>query len=170
MKKLKLFAMSALALALAACGGGGDGDSGSDPNDVALSQAPAAVQTYANLINTERAKSQNCGGTTMPAVSPLTKWNPNMQQAAQKHADDMAKTGVFSHTGSDGSLMGARNAAYNYTGNAVGENIAQGYSSPQAVVSAWVASPGHCQTLMDQFATTIALASNGKYVVLTLGY
>jgi len=45
-----------------------------------------------------------------------------------------------------------RVTATGYTWSAVGENIAAGYSSVEAVMQGWLESPGHCRNIMsDQY-------------------
>lgn len=170
MKKINnLVAMAAL-LSLAACGGGDSGGgSGGDPADVPLSAAPALVQQYAGLFNSARAQARTCGSVSTPAVPALEKWNPKMQQAAQKHADDMTRNNFFSHTGSDGSDADSRNKSFGYTGLTVVENAAAGFRSPQAVMNAWMQSQGHCLGIMAELARSVALAQSGKYTVMVFG-
>lgn len=169
--KFKAYYLAAAAtLALTACGGGGDGDDGpGDPADVPLAQAPALVQQYAALFNNARAQSRTCGTVQAPAVQPLTKWNPKMQQAAQKHADDMATNNFLSHTGSDGSDATSRNLAYGYQGTTVVENAMSGRGSPEATTQVWLNSQGHCLGIMAEMARSVALAQSGKYTVMVFG-
>ena len=167
--KFKAYYLAAAAtLALTACGGGGD-DGPGDPADVPLAQAPALVQQYAALFNNARAQSRTCGTVPAPAVQPLTKWNPKMQQAAQKHADDMATNNFFSHTGSDGSDATSRNLAFGYQGLTTVENLVMGPGGPDTKVQSWLDSPGHCLGVMHDVSRTVALAQSGKYVVMVFG-
>lgn len=161
-------ALAALtALTLTACGGGGD-DSG-DPADVPLAQAPALVQEYAALFNNARSQARTCGTVAAPAVPALTKYNPKLQQAAQKHADDMATNNFFSHTGSDGSDAEARVRAVGYQGIGVSENLMMGRGSPDATVGVWMNSQGHCLGIMADLAKSVALAQSGPYTVMVFG-
>lgn len=167
----KLMTVAIASAMLVACGGGGGGGEGpGDPADVPLAQAPALVQQYAALINNARAQARSCGSENVPAAPPLTKWNPKMQQAAQKHADDMARSNSFSHVGSDGSDATSRNVAAGYVGVTTVENLAGGKGSPSAIMAAWMNSPGHCTGIMHEASTTAALAQNGKYTVLVFGF
>ena len=52
-------------------------------------------------------------------------------QAAYRHSRDMADHDHFSHTGTDGSTLGARVDAAGYAWSGVGENIGAGYGSLQ---------------------------------------
>ena len=66
-----------------------------------------------NLVNQARAAGQVCGTEALPAVPALTL-NAQLNQAAQRHSDDMATNNIFSHTGSDGSSFGQRIADTGY--------------------------------------------------------
>jgi uncharacterized protein YkwD len=127
------------------------------------------VQQYATLFNAARAETRTCGTVSAPAVPPLTKWNPRLQQAAQKHADDMAARDFFSHTGSDGSDVNSRVAAAGYEGEAVAENLLKGRVTPQVAVQAWLNSQGHCLGIMAVLAKSVAVAQRGQHFVMVFG-
>jgi uncharacterized protein YkwD len=74
-----------------------------------------------------------------------------LSQAAEEHSEDMAWHDFFSHTGSDGTRVGARVSEEGYDWRAVGENIAAGQSTPQAVVNAWKASSGHRANMLGSW-------------------
>jgi len=63
--------------------------------------------------------------------------------AAQGHSEDMTRNDFMSHTGSDGSSAGERITAAGYPWTSWSENVAAGQPTPEAVVSAWMNSPGH---------------------------
>jgi uncharacterized protein YkwD len=65
--------------------------------------------------------------------------------SAQTWTNKMVLTGVFSH----GVNFAARITAVGFIWSAAGENIATGYATPGDVVSAWMASKGHCQNILD---------------------
>ena len=56
----------------------------------------------------------------------------------------MATQNYFSHTSADGRTLADRINATGYAWSALGENIAAGYPSVNAVVDGWMASDGHC--------------------------
>ncbi|KKZ73539.1 hypothetical protein VO63_12285 [Streptomyces showdoensis] len=91
------------------------------------------------LVNAERAKV-GCGALTANAT--LTK-------AAQGHSDDMAARDFFDHTNPDGDGPGERVTAAGYPWTTYGENIAMGQSSPEAVMEAWMNSPGHRANILN---------------------
>lgn len=99
------------------------------------------------LINKRRAAGASCGGVWRKPVPAVIK-HDKLRCAARKHSKDMGVADFTSHTGSNGSSPWDRihAAGYNYTSAA--ENIAWGYSTPAAVVDAWMKSTGHCNNIM----------------------
>ncbi|AOW15676.1 hypothetical protein LPB72_01120 [Hydrogenophaga crassostreae] len=126
-------------------------------------------------INAARASGRTCGSAPRPATTPLV-WNANLQVAAARHSTDMAKNNFFDHTGSDGSTLGVRATAAGYIWRGIGENIAAGQSSVTSVMNGWLASPGHCNNIMESSFNDVALAcvsqpgtKYGKYWTMELG-
>ncbi|MEM7023357.1 MAG: CAP domain-containing protein [Pseudomonadota bacterium] len=101
------------------------------------------------LVNAERTSGGKCGGSSRPAVQPLSL-DPSLSAAALVHAVDMASNDFFSHTGSDKSSPSQRIAAAGFSGRPEGENIAAGYPNPASVVAGWMNSTGHCNNIMDR--------------------
>ena len=110
------------------------------------------------LVNLERSKGASCGGTSYPPTSPITR-HQILTTSSRLHAKDMGDKGYFSHTSLDGKSPFQRMKDAGYSGKTMGENIAAGQSSPAAVMSGWMKSPGHCKNIM-----------NGKYKDLGVGY
>jgi len=98
-------------------------------------------------INQARSVARTCGQRAMPAAAPLG-WNGRLFDAAARHADDMARHDYFSHTGRNGRNVAQRVSDAGYAWSAVGENIAAGPDSVDAVMAGWLSSPGHCANLM----------------------
>lgn len=117
-------------------------------------------------INQVRANARSCGGQAFQAAKPVV-WNCTLEGAAQAHSKDMGDNNFFSHTGSDGLRVGARADIAGYNWLMVGENIAVGYSSVNAVVNAWLDSPSHCSTIMEprytEMANALYLPSGADY-------
>ncbi|MEU9128471.1 sigma-70 family RNA polymerase sigma factor [Kitasatospora sp. NPDC048540] len=97
------------------------------------------VQQVIDLVNAERAKA-GCG-----PVKASTK----LQEAAQKHSDDMAARGFFDHTNPDGAGPQQRIDATGYKWNTWGENIARGQRDAAAVMDAWMHSEGHRANILN---------------------
>ncbi|HAS6436329.1 TPA: CAP domain-containing protein [Vibrio parahaemolyticus] len=140
-----------LALLLSACGGDGESsapvENGSQNTGSTSLQGTFAEQMLA-AVNSARSTKQQCGATTMPPVGALT-WSYDLESAAYRHSSDMANSDFMSHTGSDGSTLSDRVNATGYAWSAIGENVAVGQSSINAVVNAWLSSEGHCLNIMS---------------------
>jgi uncharacterized protein YkwD len=73
--------------------------------------------------------------------------------AARAHSRHMIDHRFFAHASPEGLTPAERLALANVDWSAVGENIAAGYSTPQAVFDAWMASPEHRANMeSDSFA------------------
>jgi uncharacterized protein YkwD len=90
--------------------------------------------------------------------------------AAQGHAEDMAEKGYFSHTGQDGREFDERIRAEGHPSPG-GENIAQGQETADAVVAAWMDSPGHRRNILDCSFTSIGVGyeADGDHWVQNFG-
>ena len=62
---------------------------------------------------------------------------------------DMARTGHLSHKGSDNSGPGERLSKAGYTWASYGENVGQGYRTPEDAVKTWLKNGRHCRNIMD---------------------
>jgi uncharacterized protein YkwD len=89
------------------------------------------------LVNQERLKFG------LPALDV----NDKLNTSAQNWNDHMVATGQFTH-GTDLAFSN-RLLAVGYNWSDGGENIATGYLTPRDAVAGWMASPEHCQNLMD---------------------
>jgi uncharacterized protein YkwD len=119
---------------------------------------PAAVaQTVLTLTNEARAEARRCGRERFEPASPLML-SETLNLAADGHVRDMAARGAASHEGSDGSNSGDRIRRAGYAWRASGENVAAGQPDADAVVAAWLESPGHCATLMTPQFTEMGIA------------
>lgn len=102
------------------------------------------------LVNLERAKYK---------LPPL-KLNSLLANAAKLHSTNMARRGVMSHT-LYGTTLPALSTRLDYVGyrnyRAWGENVAAGYTTAQAVVAAWMKSPGHRANILSANFTEIGV-------------
>ena len=109
------------------------------------------------LVNTERARPEN-------GNLPPLKFTAGLRSAARAHSQDMGTDDYFDHNSynyNGGSWTfsqswSGRILAY-YTGGALGENIAAGYSSPAQVMSSWMASAGHRYNILSSNFTEIGV-------------
>lgn len=71
-----------------------------------------------------------------------------LQQAAERHARDLLGRAGLSHSGSDGTSVGARVKRTGYRFCVVAENLARGQSTLEAVILDWASSEGHRANLL----------------------
>lgn len=123
------------------------------PKTGVSSSSNSFVSEVVRLVNIERANE---------GLSPL-KETAVLDEYAQLRSQEIVSN--FSHTRPDGSsplkyvlgLSGVRTC---------GENIASGYSTPEAVVDAWMNSPGHRANILKAEFTKIGVGcykSGNKY-------
>lgn len=105
----------------------------------AASALPDAVQRIVELTNQNRAE----------AGCPPVSLDPRLTQAAEQHSRRMAQDDFFAHVGPDGSSPADRVLAAGYDFVLVGENIAAGYASPEAVVESWMESEEHRENILN---------------------
>ena len=75
-----------------------------------------------------------------------------LQRAAELHSLDMATRDFFDHVNPDGVHSDARIVRQGYPALLVGENLAWGEmvkSTPAAIVSMWMNSPGHRANVLE---------------------
>ena len=109
-------------------------------------------------INAVRARGATCGSHGRFDPAPPVAWNDTLARAAEAHARDMVARDRFSHVAAPGRTLADRVGAAGYRWASLGENIAGGYPSIDAVVAGWVKSPGHCRNLMTAKFTEVGLA------------
>ncbi len=75
--------------------------------------------------------------------------NPQLDAAAQAHAEDMLRRSYYSHQSPQGTntTQRVRVAGYRPQGP-MAENIAKGLFDPEEVVERWLASPGHRKNIL----------------------
>jgi uncharacterized protein YkwD len=81
-----------------------------------------------------------------------------LNAASQLHAEDMARAGDASHTGTDGSAHGDRVQRQAYYFSLAAENVASGQKSWEKVFRAWQESPGHNVNLLQPDVTDFGVA------------
>ncbi len=110
------------------------------------------------LINQARARGGRCGRRRFAPAPPLAQ-STALARAALAHSRDMAAHRRFRHEGAHGSTpaLRVRRAGYGRY-RRVGENIAAGAMTPAEVVRGWLASPAHCENIMDPRFTDTGVA------------
>lgn len=110
-----------------------------------------AVGELLASVNAERAQA-GCGPVRRDA---------RLDRAATAHGRWMASGGEFSHTGQGGSSPAERVEAEGWNGGH-GENIAEGQTSVDEVMTDWMNSPGHRRNILDCEFTSVGLARVGS--------
>lgn len=113
------------------------------PTSDTLTSARAAILS---LVNKERATA---------GCKPLTA-SSSLDGLAQAFSDDMAARDFFDHTDPDGHTPWDRAKARGIT-NLGGENIARGQADAEAVMTAWMNSPGHRANILNCDYTTLGV-------------
>ena len=103
------------------------------------------------LVNIERA---NYG------LAPLI-WHDGLANAARAHSTDMRTNNFMSHTGFDGSSVGDRLARAGISHRGWAENVAMGQRTPEAVMTAWMNSPGHRSNILHASQTHLGVGFDG---------
>jgi len=130
-------------------------------------------QELIEAINHARSVKRDCypndDSRGVMGPSPKLYWNNNLYASALEHSTDLAQSNTFSHYGSgtssditgDGkpSIFYERIVANGYSNYySVGENIAGGQKNLEEVMKAWLASPGHCENIMNPNYTEVGVA------------
>ncbi|GAB4544936.1 MAG: hypothetical protein Kow0063_38820 [Anaerolineae bacterium] len=121
-------------------------------------------QEVVELVNARRAANG------LPPLKRVTQ----LDQAARYFATDMGQDDYFDHNTYDrsgGSLVqvctwSQRIQSYYSVAQMLAENIAAGYSTPEAVMNAWMNSPGHRENILRSTAWEIGVgyyAGDGYY-------
>ena len=156
---------------LSACGGSDDAPTvAAAPANPAASAPPAGERDRVDLQSAELpgqpARAHQPGASERRQLrqrrrfrrrAPLA-WNDRLTAAADAHSEDMSAKNYFSHTSADGRTLVDRVNAAGYAWTALGENIAAGYRTVDAVMNGWIASPGHCANLMNAGFAEVGVA------------
>ncbi|MFL6605329.1 MAG: CAP domain-containing protein [Steroidobacteraceae bacterium] len=124
--------------------------------------APAERQAISRrvleLTNQARSHARRCGAEAFPAAPPLALGPPALERAAADHSQEMANHDYMDHTGRDSSSPADRVTRAGYKWSSIGENLASGVMTAEAVVNGWVGSPHHCENLMSPRFTEMSVA------------
>jgi uncharacterized protein YkwD len=115
---------------------GGNQPTCADANAPATHTSKQALRTaVVCLINRQRALHH------LPSLGA----QPRLDRSAQAWTNTMVATGQFTH----GLNFAARISAAGFQWSSAGENIATGYRTPRQAVTAWMASTGHCENILN---------------------
>ncbi|MEW2164249.1 CAP domain-containing protein [Streptomyces sp. NPDC007084] len=116
---------------------------------VTVSAQTAAEAEVLKLVNDERAKV---------GCSPVSA-NSALSDLAQAFSEDMAARDFFDHTDPSGLSPWDRAAKAGIT-SLGGENIARGQSTAEAVMEAWMNSPGHRANILNCDFKTLGVGAH----------
>jgi uncharacterized protein YkwD len=126
---------------------------------MAATAAPDMNATLLRVLELTNQERQKVGAAPLAISTELNS-------AAQTYSQVLATTQCFAHDCGDVPEMADRMGRAGYQNwTALGENIAAGYPTPEAVVAGWMASEGHRNNLLSpNYAEIgIGLALGGGY-------
>jgi uncharacterized protein YkwD len=136
---LLAFGLTAAPAGAAQCPGSMDIPSSSDD----MGTAAGAIVCLVNVERTSRGQ-------------PPLRRDGDLSQAARGHASEMVRSNFFAHVSPDGDSLSdrLRQAGYGRPGDGwrAGEDLGWGTgdrATPNALVDAWLASPGHRRILLS---------------------
>lgn len=114
-----------------------------------------ATESFLTKAGTIKWTNEQRTANNLP---PLAQ-NPKLDAAAQAKTQDMLRLQYFGHVSPSGAGAAdlAKNAGYQFI--AIGENLAMGdFKDDQALVLAWMNSPGHRANILNSRYTEIGVA------------
>ena len=117
-----------------------------------VSSQTAYENKVLELVNVERSKN---------GLKPLTM-DESVRKVARTKSTDMRQNKYFDHNspvyGSPFDMLKQFGISY----RSAGENIAQGYQTPEAVVKGWMNSPGHRANILNSSFTHIGIGYDAQ--------
>ncbi|MGI9149681.1 MAG: CAP domain-containing protein [Chloroflexota bacterium] len=132
---------------------------------MALQVQPVAAADQDHAADVERVLQLSNAGRQTVGLAPL-KLSPQLSAAALSYSQVLADGSCFQHTCGLVPNFVDRLGQAGYTGwSALGENIAAGYSTPDAVVAGWMASAGHRANILspDYDELGVGVVGGGPY-------
>lgn len=133
----------------------GNTESNNGSTDSTVTSQTAFENKVLELVNAERAKN---------GLSAL-QMDESVRKVARVKSSDMSQNNYFSHTSPTYGTPFEMLKSYGISYKSAGENIAQGYTSPEAVVNGWMNSSGHRANILNARYTHIGIGyeANGNY-------
>jgi uncharacterized protein YkwD len=142
----------------------------------AVPQSTAFARETAALRDRERVRAElvtRVDDERRRAGRQQLTFDSRLDEAAQRHADDMLARSYFAHRDPDGKTVRERVREAGFDWSAIGENIAEGQQSVKEVVESWMRSAGHRENILDRryTRTGVGLAlgrdpKTGEYRIL----
>lgn len=137
--------------------------SSSSPANPSTAERPPQATLTENLkltaLTNRYREEENLGAVRL---------DPQLSQIALLFARDMMNRNYFDHVTPDGVTMSERLQNGHILFRAAGENIAKGQRDEDAVMIAWMNSPGHRRNIMNGRYGKIGFAHMGPYWVMEL--
>lgn len=136
------------------------------PRDVPAATAQPSQDLEHEILSSGSVESAVIARTNAErkaaGLRPLAE-SQQLNEAARRHAANMARRGELSHD-LGGQTAADRVKAAGFAYRAVGENIAWNQPNPKAAVDDWMKSNGHRRNLLGEQFTHIGvgMATNGK--------
>jgi uncharacterized protein YkwD len=126
-----------------------------DRSGVRVGSLPAEAKEFVELVNEHRESE---------GLSAL-EWHPEIAGVALAHTEDMRDREFFAHDNPDGESPFDRLSAAGISYSRAGENIAAGQQTGQAVLDAWLGSPGHRANIENEAYTHhgVGYVEDGHY-------
>ncbi|MBA3757794.1 hypothetical protein H0X09_02945 [Candidatus Saccharibacteria bacterium] len=122
------------------------------------------VLAYATSMGVSGLLSSTNSARASNGVASL-RVNSKLNSAAQAKAEDMATRNYWSHNTPEGNppWIFVSNQGYSY--QKLGENLAAGFDTEQAVINGWLASPPHKENMLDGNFSEVGFgfANNADY-------
>jgi uncharacterized protein YkwD len=118
---------------------------------LAWRESESFARRTAALSNPERVRAEmlaRVNAERAAAGAPPLLPDPRLDEAAQRHAEDMLARSYYSHLSPDGTSPASRTRQSGYTGRIVGENIARGPFAVEEVMNNWMGSTEHRRNLL----------------------
>lgn len=111
---------------------------------------PGCVGAHARISSTARSELQAAVVCLVNAQRtsrglPALRESGRLDRSAQAWTNMMVRVHNLTH----GTDFASRISAVGFIWSQAGENIADGFETPTAVVRAWMASPGHCRNILS---------------------
>ena len=134
---------------------GSDNGSNNESTDSVVTSQAAFENKVLELVNAERAKY---GLTAL-------QMDESVRKVARIKSSDMSQNNYFSHTSPTYGTPFEMLKSYGISYRSAGENIAAGYTSPEAVVKGWMNSSGHRANILNASYTHIGIGyeASGHY-------
>jgi uncharacterized protein YkwD len=124
-----------------------------DPTAAAPGDNRGFATRVLDLTNAERIKA---------GLAPLVS-NSQLEEAAQSYGEVLASSGCLRHTCGPVPDFTDRDQQAGYLSwTSLGENIANGYPTPEAVVAGWMASPAHRANILSPDYTELGVGVTSR--------